>query len=409
MTTSTQAHNADERPLWQFDLLGNYQAPGLPTYGAIANAWHSVRQAFRPSDNPAHRGVEQQPDLHALSPRQVDQFLPMPGAKPLAAALQLTLASWLDHPAPDSPARFVIGQPGTGNDRILEALADNCGATVVAPPTSRQILAADTAWLDDWPVDRLWVLPNLEACFLRHTRGISPVRHFLDRLISGHLGRGIIGCDSWAWAYVQMLWPVTLPALTLQAFDAGRLYRLLEQLIPSGDQPLHLHQASNDKRLLTVAVEQNENPADNPELINQAAQSRGNPFQALLQWRARVRGAPEPAGEDLKSTPPRGGHGTVLWLADAPEEPVIPTASREEHLLMLHTLLLHGGVETDLLEALLPFSDIRCRALLGQAHRSGLVSPAGDGKWRVTDEAYRVVCQHLRGHQYLIDHFQRAG
>jgi small conductance mechanosensitive channel len=44
---------------------------------------------------------------------------------------------------------------------------------------------------------------------------------------SGRLGKGIIGCDSWAWAYLQWVWPLAQPeALTMQAFDGEKLTRL---------------------------------------------------------------------------------------------------------------------------------------------------------------------------------------
>lgn len=41
---------------------------------------------------------------------------------------------------------------------------------------------------------------------MRHAGGLTLVRRLLERAVSGQLGRGLIGCDSWAWAYLQKVW-----------------------------------------------------------------------------------------------------------------------------------------------------------------------------------------------------------
>lgn len=408
MTDSTRATPTDERPLWQFDLLDNYQLPSQPASGAIADAWHSFRQLFRIPDKQLTPSGAGAPDLDALTPEQADRILPLPGATPQADALHDALADWLKTPDREPPAQFVIGQPGTGMCQALDILAERCGATRVSPPSIRQILAADSGWLDDWPTDSLWVLPDLEACFLRHVQGLSIIRNFFDRLSSGRLGKGIVGCDSWAWAYLQIIWPVPLPALSLQPFDAPRLYRLLDSLILPAARPVDFRHAVTGKPVIAISDSPEQQPADNAELINMAAQSRGNPAQALYQWRNRLRTEPEPSGDKDPDARESSGSKT-LWLADTPDDPVVPSSSREEHLLVLHTLLLHGGLEATLLPQLLPFPDSHCQWLLARLHQARLAGPGRDGKWRVSEAAYRPVCQILRGHQFLLDHFQRAG
>ena len=408
MTDSTQGTHRDERPLWQFDLLDNYQPPSLPASGAIADAWHSFRQLFRIPDKDLTRGTAAALDLDALTLEQADRILPMPGPTPQADALHAALADWLENTDRDATAQLVVGQPGTGMAQAVDILAERCGAVRVSPPSIRQILAADSGWLDDWPTDSLWVLPDLEACFLRHVQGISIIRDFFDRLSSGRLGTGIVGCDSWAWAYLQMIWPVPLPALTLQPFDASRLHRLLNSLILPIARPVHFLHAATGKPVLRITDSPEQAPANNTELINMAAQSRGNPAQALHQWRNRLRTQPEQSNEETQDDP-ESSSSVNLWLADTPDDPVVPSSSREEHLLVLHTLLLHGGLEASLLPQLLPFSDSHCQWLLACLHQAGLAGPGKDGQWRVSEAGYRPVCQVLRGHQFLLDHFQRAG
>ncbi|MBC7193470.1 hypothetical protein [Marinobacter sp.] len=410
MAASTDSNPQDERPLWQFDLLENYQRPTLPASGAMANAWHSVRQLFRVPEKQTIVSTTEAPDLHALTARQADQVMPLPESAPQVKALHTALADWLGEQSPGLSAQFIIGQPGNGTDQALEILAGHLGGTLVSPPPVREILAGDGRWLDDWPTDSLWILPNLEACFLRTVQGIAPIRHFFDHLSSGRLGKGIIGCDSWAWAYLQKVWPVPVPALALQAFDAHRLYRLLDSLAPAAARPLNIHHAISGKPVMVVPGAAGQSPHDYPELTSMAAQSRGNPAQALYHWRSRLRTAPESSAdkattEDECSSP----DSNTLWLAATPDEPVVPLSSREELLLVLHTLLLHGGVDAALVPELLPFADTHCQWLLACLHQAGLAGPDKNGKWRVSQAGYQSVCQILRGHQYLLDYFQRAG
>ncbi|WP_299310510.1 hypothetical protein [uncultured Halomonas sp.] len=68
--------------------------------------------------------------------------------------------------------------------------------------------------------------PRLERCFLRHAEGLAGVRRLVEQALAGRLGPGIIGCDSWAWAYLQHT--LALPegqAFTLQPFDGADLDR----------------------------------------------------------------------------------------------------------------------------------------------------------------------------------------
>ena len=74
----------------------------------------------------------------------------------------------------------------------------------MSPPPYEAVLSGDDRWLADLgEPGGPWVLPELERCFLRHAAGLSLVRKVLERAASGHLAAGLIGCDSWAWAYLQ--------------------------------------------------------------------------------------------------------------------------------------------------------------------------------------------------------------
>jgi hypothetical protein len=123
---------------------------------------------------------------------------------------------------PSRPVRFVVGQPFCGLGETLGLWGSSHDAVSVAPPSFEDILAGGGRWFESLGGgDGLWVLPSLEHCYLRHAHGLELVRRFLDLAQSGRLGRGVIGCDSWAWAYLRHVWPIDqADAVTLQAFAA---------------------------------------------------------------------------------------------------------------------------------------------------------------------------------------------
>jgi hypothetical protein len=68
------------------------------------------------------------------------------------------------------------------------------------------------------------MLPELQRCFLRRPDGLALVRRLFHRMQAGELGPGIIGTDSWSWAFLARA-ACTRPSVTLaiKAFDYQRL------------------------------------------------------------------------------------------------------------------------------------------------------------------------------------------
>ena len=95
------------------------------------------------------------------------------------------------------------------------------------------ILTGGQDWLtqleeDDEPL----VLPHLEHCFLRHYDGLTLLRRLLDHIFS-RSRRWLVGCDSWAWAYLSKALKVDTVFPTpfiLEAFDQERLKIWFQQL-----------------------------------------------------------------------------------------------------------------------------------------------------------------------------------
>jgi hypothetical protein len=120
----------------------------------------------------------------------------------------------------------VVGLFGKAK-QLLHAWAKEYGAQVLEPPSAASLLDG-TAGL--WPELRnpgetLFVIPELERCFLRHYRGIRLARQLVESVWSQRCNL-VIGCDTWAWKYlctsvqIDALCPEVLTAAPLMALPA---------------------------------------------------------------------------------------------------------------------------------------------------------------------------------------------
>ena len=416
MTESDPARRANEDEhlpespsFWSFVPIGEYQVPGLPASGAIADAWASFKRLLRKVDQSSLQPARDEAKLRALPEVQLEHLAPPIDPTEPADALDAALNDWLDRDPADWPVRFVISQPHAHPD-LLSFWAARHEAEVIDPPTTEQILDGDLDWLDQWPVDggagRFWVLPRLAHCYLRHTDGLKLIRTLLARAEAGELGRGVIGCDSWAWAYLMHLWPVPHPgALTAQAFDGQRLTRLLtHQIERRPHHRLRFRNARTGHDILSVPTEDTE---VHPEIVRLAAHTRGNPATALIYWRRSLRTEPH---EDVVGSvdEPQSGEAVDeedIWVSTRLDEPVLPNEADEDVALVLHALLLHDGLPAPLLPTLLPLTHDGCLAILLRLQRARLVAEEDDGRWRVTATGYSSVRALLAGRDYLTDGF----
>jgi hypothetical protein len=326
----------------------------------------------------------------------------------------------------DHTPQFLVCQPYCDHAAIIEHWAARHRACVLQAPTASQILSGDNSWLKALPAGsgQPWVLPALERCFLRHANGLDLLRSFLEQALSGELGPGVIGCDSWAFAFVQRIWPLPgSPALTLQEFDGPALAdyfvrskrisgskRYARFLSARSGEPLvpdeELRETDSDKS-------QDEREKCVPELRQLAAHCRGNPGVAWHYWRKRLRGEAEHDQKDRTTdreggTPAAhvGGQGPddIVWVAQDIETPSLPAETDEDVAFVLHTLLLHRGLTTDLLALLLPTPRARIASQLLRLQALGLLVRE-DERWQVAPLAYPTVREFLHARSYLIDAF----
>lgn len=401
---------------WQFVRLGDYRLPGPLGATAALERWASLKRIFGRGSEPELPPVKAEADLRALSQSRLQNLARPIDWRCAVPALNAVLAEWQQAAPVGEAVRFVIGQPHCGHAQILAQWAADHRAAMVEAPSVDRLLGDDGRWLDDWPAaDRLWVLPNLEQCYLRHADGLGLVRSLLERAASGALGRGVIGCDSWAWAYLRRVWPLPQPAaLTLQAFDGPRLSRYLAELVSCpGRDCLHFRNATTGKEL---RLEPGSGDAEvSPEVNYLAVHSRGNIGVALHSWRSALRAVPEqeqqvqpeaPAevAASLPAAVPDAEVDDIVWVSTALREPVLPAEGGEAMVFLLHGLLLHNGLPASLLPELLPQPRHRIASCLLELQALGVVVMAGE-RWQVSVAAYSVVREFLRRRGFLRDDF----
>lgn len=409
-TTVPATERVDAPPLWSFVALHDYAVPTLPVSSAAAEAWASLRRLLSRKSEGEDAAAQREAELRRLSELRLEHLVAPIDWGATSVALDAAVEERRDAGQLGGGVVFLVGQPHCGYAEMVEAWAARQGAQIVEAPAPQALLDRGVR-SPAWPAaGRPWALPRLERHFLRHADGLAHVRALLQDLASGRAGPGLVGCDSWAWAYLRRVWPLAQPrALTLQAFDAARLARLLTTLASTaGRRPLRFRNARTGAQTLSVPADDAAMPGDEIERL--AAHCRGNPGIARRYWRDLLRMQPEDDQAEAATESDNGSGGAgapeqVVWVAAQLEDPVLPVESDEDLALMLHALLLHGGLPEDLLPAVLPMGASRCSALLLRLAALGLVERTVDERWAVAALGYAMVRRWLRSREHLVDDF----
>lgn len=393
---------------WQFVTVDQYRAPPeIVDVGSVKRSFLSVVRRIAGTAPSESSPLDPEEDLHVLTGEQLDRAVPAPDWVEGAAALQERLRPWLEAERPSKPVVFYVAPPHAGRNELLAQWARHADIAVVEEATEDQILSVDGGWFRSWPKADRWLLPRLERCFLREAEGLDLVRELLAQMLSGELGRGVIGCDSWAWTFLQHVW-LGRPSFTIcaQAFDAARLKDLFSRGFggETGAAP-DLRQADTGAYLLSEQSDETHRRSTNAFWRRLAARSRGNPGVAIAYWRRALRTLPEREIEDNESEERRLRRETI-WVTPWEDlgQPAMPGEAGETASFVLHALLLHDGLRIDRLAAILPSDRTAITEALLFLAEADLVTCEGE-YWQVTAYGYPVVRSALMANDYLCDPF----
>lgn len=412
MNTPTN-NKENEKSLWRYIPAHEFQAPSdtvsEAVKGGLAGLWN--RMTSKPK-NPT-QPVKTRDSLEILSDRLEQQIAPFPNLQGAASALNETLSPWIDGQRPWKTAIPVVAPPNSGNIAILERLAEKRRWRIIPPPKPAEILGSSERWLSDLTENESpWVLPNLEKCYLRHPAGLKPLRTLFAMLREARLGPGIIGCDSWAWAYFRhsAFGRLSRP-WTAAPFDRPRLTQWLTHLASwDRGKRVSFRQADNGALVLPPALEPEKNTDEHGEttefITHLAAYSRGNPGIAWALWRSALRSAPdEKMASDVARAPHQVGEKTI-WIVPWRRLKRSGPAShlQTDPVLILHALLLHGGLSSNLLATLVPLSYNALARSLDELEQAEWIVRK-DEEWRVTPLAYPEIRRAISDAGYLTDDF----
>ena len=406
-----ERHSTSEAPasMWEFVTVAEYVPPPPDvvetTKRRLSSLWRRLR---RESAEPA-TPVKTESELTGLPAWWLQRAAPPPPWARAAEALDTAFGDWVREPAPDESARLVVTPPHIRRDAILTAWAEAREWRVVSPPAYDDILSGGESWLREAFADGVpWVVPNVERLYLRHAEGLGLVCRFLEEAHAGRLGWGLMGCDSWGWAFLRHVWRGWLPPkLTLQAFDEGRLAACFRGLAaPAGGEPVRFRQSDDGSDVLPLdAHEAMDTDYRSGLLHHLATYSRGNLGVAWAIWRTAL--SSEPVGEAAaEAEADERVAGKTIWVTpwSRVERPAVPLDAGRDTAFVLHALLIHGDLPAGMVARLLPMRSTEITEVLDTLRVAGLVAQE-DGRWQVTARGYPPVREFLEARGYLTDDF----
>ena len=406
----------DETELWNFIHAAEYKVPLPPVSEAaqsgIQRLWMSLQRTFQ---QPKRNAASEEPQWDRPSSERLKSILPDPDWN--QAAIQLARAlgdAWFEQPEPARPIRCFIGAPGVNIATVLQSLVQQRRLCELSAPSHELLLDAsrsNSSLLQalNEAADHVLVIPQLERWYLRHEEGLSVIRDLIESLIRMRR-RVLIGCGSWAWAFLQQAigiedelgGPQTLAPLDAQRLDAWfratfdlNTYEFRQS---GSEKPVFAELAAADEEKIK------QKQAETSKLMSSlAAKSRGNPGVALALWRAclRTRDTDSKRPAILASTAT-----TVLWVVSPSElqAPQLDIDVDRVHRFVLHWILLHGGLSLALLIRLLPFSADQIRRRVNTLREAGVLEEQ-DERLQVALTAYPLVRRDLESEGFLTDAF----
>lgn len=395
--------------IWQFVTLADYTPPPPDVVETTKRRISALWDRLRPDIEEPIPYVKPEDELTGLPDWQLRRAAPPIEWAEAAGALDTALEDWVTDPSPDEPVRLLVTPPCVGRRPILTAWAEQHGWRVLSPPAPEQILAGGEDWFTaQFDDEGSWVLPDLERLTLRHVSGLDLVCSFLNEAHAGRWGPGLIGCDSWAWAFLNHVWRGWLPpTLTLQAYDEERLavcFRSLARTI--GGRELRFRQADDGSDVLPSPDGSTTTDHKSHFLHHLATYSRGNLGVAWAIWRTALSSEPVADRADEAEEADDSLPEQTIWVTPWSQmtHPSLPAEAERDTAFVMHALLLHGGLSTEMVQRLLRLTPNRITEILDGLRVAGVIA-LHEGRWQVTPTGYPPAREFLARGRYLTDAF----
>jgi hypothetical protein len=394
-------------PGWQFIFLEQFSRPQPPPaeflrtgIGGILASINRIRTSLR--------GTVLHNELIAVPPYLLERIAAFPNYDRQIPALNAALAEWADAGGAPGKLQIMVSPPSSHLSAVLIGWARERGWWKIEPPDYATILEGGQGWLRTFEHDeeKPLLIPDLGRLYLRHHNGLDLIRRLLDFLWA-RKGPCLIGCDSWAWAYLSQALQIDTqlpPPLTLAACDSDQLLAWFSELASGAKRfGVSFRQGNNGRYVLPPNKQETDEVGD--YLKHLAAFSRGNPGLAWAIWRHSLQYGAK-AEVDPKALESAGRESNrTIWVKNLSslKLPDLPGANQDQ-LFVLHALLLHSGLPLPELSQLLPLAPAEIMRAIHILNHAGLIQEV-DKRWQVSVLGYPAVRQILSQEGYLVDAF----
>ncbi|MDQ2778298.1 MAG: hypothetical protein M3Y32_01940 [Pseudomonadota bacterium] len=391
----------DKAEAVSFNPLGQYALPAMPAVHALKRFATMLRKRIQQdADDP----VLANDRLQRASSDEIDSIVAPPAHGSLLTELDRSLNAWCEEASPPVWLKVVVLPPGD-RQPLLQSWAEAHGYPLLQPPQRARLLDPPTIDAEALQGSGVLVIPDLAGWFLRHRNGLQSVRSLL-LLLSRAQRHCVLGCNSWAWAFLcraagaDLLLP---PAITFRAFDAMRLRAWFDSLAAATAQreAVTFRLAGSG---VDVLAQDSSGELDNAYLKRLAARSFGIPWVAWHLWRLGLRSRLEGNGLSDKALKriehTTAGDERTVWVVGF-DELVLPKKHADEALLVLQALLIHGTLDASSLRAVLPH--LGEAELLPALIRAGFVLRT-ELDYHVLPSAYPQAREALAAAGYPLDH-----
>jgi len=333
-----------------FCALKTYKFPSQPTEEKFRQVGTHIWRLFKETDE---KPLIANDKLKRMSGEKLDRVVGPPACGPLVEELNLTLGDWVAEKTPRSWLQTIVLPPGDRDD-VVGCWAKKHKHQVIEPPERDVLLSVDDLSQLELNGTGVVVIPRLERWFLRHENGLEIIRLLLAK-ISQLERHCVIGCNSWAWAFlckaveIHMIVP---EPLTYQPFDAERLYQWFLNLSKKETSHfVNFRLSQSGKKLFEI---DKNDKLENDFFKCLAAQSLGIPWVAWHLWRSSIRLDVELDQDALPSNIKIAPDEETLWV-EGTDDFILPGKDEKDILMILHALLLHEELSLDELALVVPF------------------------------------------------------
>lgn len=346
--------------------LDNYAEPTQETVGAFRRIAEDLWRRLRPA-TPRKAAIYE--TLWEIDTDVRDRVVSLPDYGPVGTRLDNLLAPWIADKSPEETTQLLVYPPGN-DGRFLREWAEDRTLTILDPPdletSGRELPKSVESLAQSGTV----VIPALQHWFVRKVGGMDMVRAMLVRVCESE-NRVILGCESWAWQYLIKSIDAhhLLPeAKVVQALTADEIRAWFADMVEGAS-------LGADVKFRSARDGSDIFAKDSGYFRQLALESIGIPWVAWAIWRRSL------------FTTKRDELSDSVWVRH-PTTPDPPETDEREASLILHALLVHGGLPPGWMREVLPL--VGADTVIAMLQRKDLVEIRED-RLHITPEAYPSI------------------